>query len=74
MCNDESEKRRIIFNNILTSFNQWRTEQILKLIESQCDVLNDVEVKLFEQNASMEIINHIQQTIKKIREDNAYLK
>ena len=51
----------------------------MKLIESERDVLNHAEVKLFEQleknalqplehaqsqqNASMEIINHIQQTI-----------
>ena len=51
----------------------------MKLIESQRDVLNHAEGKLFEQleknvlqplehaqsqqNASMEIINHIQQTI-----------
>jgi len=57
--NEESKKRRNIFNSILTSFNQWRTQQIekiqqiydnhLKLIESQHKILADAEVKLFEQ-------------------------
>jgi len=98
--NEESENRRNIFNNILTSFNQWRTQQIekieqiyrnhLRCFESQQEVLNNTEIKLFEQlerdarqpleyaqrqqYATTEIINHIQQTIKKVREDNVYLK
>jgi hypothetical protein len=97
---EESEKRKDIFNNILTSYNLWKTEQIekiqqiydnhLKLIESQREVLNNKEVKLFEQleqnalqplehvkrqqNVNMDIINHIQQTIKQVRKDNSYLK
>ncbi len=97
---EESEKRKNIFNLILTSSNQWRTEQMeiiqqiyekhLKLIESQREVLEDAEVKLFQQleenalqpleqvqrqqNANIEITNHIQQTMKKVREDNADLK
>ncbi len=97
---EESEKRKNIFNHILTSLNQWRTEQMekiqqiydnhSKLIESQREVLENAESKLFQQleenalqpleliqrqqNANMEIINDIQQTMKKVREDNAYLK
>jgi transketolase len=97
---EESEKRRNIFNDILTSLNQWRTQQMetvqaiydehLKLINSQNEILDNSEKKLFEQleqNASqpleqaqkqrhtnMETINHIQQTINKLYEDNAYLK
>jgi hypothetical protein len=95
-----SKERENIFNDILTSVNQWRTQQIekieqiyenhLKLIESQRQVLTDAEVKLFkeleqnasqplehiqrQQNASMEIINHIQRTIETVREDNSNLK
>jgi hypothetical protein len=97
---EQSEKCRNIFNNALTSVNEWRTQQIekiqeiyenhLKLIEVQREVLNNAEVKLFEQlelnalqplehiqkqqTSSIEIINHIQQTINKVREDSAYLK
>jgi hypothetical protein len=97
---EESEKRRNSFNHILASSNQWPTEQMekiqqiydnhSKLIESQREVLEDAEVKLFkqleenalqpleliqrQQNANIEIINHIQQTMKKVREDNADLK
>jgi hypothetical protein len=97
---EESEKRKNIFNHILTSLNQCQTEQMektqhiydnhLKLIESQRDVLVDAEVKLLKQleenalqpleliqrqeNVSIEIINDIQQTMKKVREDNACLK
>jgi hypothetical protein len=97
---EESEKRRNMLNSILTSLNQWRTEQMekieqiyedhSKLMESQREVLADTEVKLFkqleenalqpleliqrQQNASVNMINDIQQTMKKVREDNACLK
>jgi len=96
----ESEKRKNTFNNIFASFNKWRTRQIekideiyanhLKFIESERELLNNVEVKLFEeleqnarqplehlqgqQNVNMEIIDHIQQTIRKVRADNIRLK
>jgi len=97
---EESEKRRDIFNNILTSFNKWRAEQIeqidriyqnhLQIIESQREGLTHAEMKLFEQleyharqplehlqtevYIDMNLINHIQQMNKQIREDNKYLK
>ncbi len=97
---EKSEKRKNMFNHILTSLNQWRTEQIekieqtygnhLKLIESQREVLEHTELKLFkqleenvlqpleliqrQQNANVDIINDIQQTMKKVREDNDRLK
>ena len=96
----ESEKRQQIYDNILTSCDRWRIQQIdkiqqiydkqLKLIQSQQQTLNHTQEKLFEKlerdvqkpleylqtqrNVSAEIQNHIQQTMKQIREDNAYLK
>ena len=34
---EESEKRKIIFNSILTSFNQWQEDQIEKIQEDVVD-------------------------------------
>ncbi len=78
MANRTKEKIQQIYDNHL------------KLIQSQHAVLKDAEVKLFkqfeenalqplehvqrQQNANIEMINHIQQTMKKVREDNVDLK
>jgi len=97
---NESQKRKNTFNDIFVSFNKWRQQQIekideihqnhFKFIQSQREVLNNAEAKLFEQlkqnarqplehlkgqqNVNMEIINHIRQTIQNVRVDNCRLK
>ena len=93
-------KRRDIFNNLLTSLNQWKIQQKDKLqqiydqhyrsIQAQREVLTSVEMKLVEelernarqpieqlqhqQNVNVAVINQIEETIKKVREENANMK
>ncbi len=95
----ESQKRKNTYGNILASANKWRRVEIekiddiyqnyLKSIDSEREVLNNFEMKLFEQleshvrqpfahlqsqkDVTMKSINDIQQTIQKIRSDNKRL-
>jgi hypothetical protein len=98
--NEESEKSRNIYNNLLVSSNEWRIQQMEKIqqiyenqllsVKSQQESLINVQQKLFEQlnrearqplehiqrqqNANAEILNHIRQTIKNVRDDSVQLR
>ena len=98
--NDEYEKSRDIYHNILTSAGRWRAKQLEKIeqiyenhlqcVESQQEALNiahqelsdlldrDVRqpLKLIEtqRNGSIEVLDHIQQTIKKVQTNSVQLK
>ena len=98
--NNQYEKSRETYNNVLTSLNHWRTQQTeniqqiydyhLKLIESQQKSLNvkhydltnlldrdaqqPLKLVYKQQNNGLEIINHIQETIKKVQKDCVQLR
>lgn len=69
---EESEKRRDVYNDILTSLNQWEAEEKeklqqvydyhLKSIQSQHEILANAELKLFEQleQNALQPLEHLQ--------------
>jgi hypothetical protein len=98
--NNEYEKSRETYNNVLISLNEWRTKQTEKIqemyenhlqyVESQQEALSITQQELTgllerdarrplqlverQQNASVKVLDHVQQTIKRIQEHSAQLK
>jgi hypothetical protein len=97
---DKSEKSRIICDDLLPMFDEWRIQQLEKLeqiygnelllIENEGEALEDYHRDLLkqlehdarqpleriqrQQNANIEVLNHIRQVIEKIRKESTQLK
>ena len=94
--NEKSEQNRKIFDDRSALLNEWRLEQLdriqqiydkhLKLVQSENEMLSNLESKLFEQlkenalkpleklkckrTTNQQMINHIQETIRQVRKEN----